>query len=166
MNKNIIIFFSITITILIISIIIKMPQNKQEFQQEIMEKNFSVTIPDNYNELFKNGTYYYIPKIDPSGNSGSITIYSYESDMEYSKEFLESTADDFKEKYNYTVKNKKHYKTPYYDSAYYELSFKNYNKIIYYILTGSEVFIIEASDYGLYPNLQKDLKTIVDTILI
>lgn len=143
-----------------------MSQNKQEIPEQIIDKNFTVTIPENYNELYKNGTYYYIPKIDPTGNSGSITIYSYESDIEYSKNFLESIASDFKEKYNYNIKTKKHYKTPYYDAAYYELCFNNYNEIIYYILTGSEVFIIEALDYGLYPNLRNDLKIIVDSILI
>ncbi len=164
--KKIIIISIIIISLISIAFIIKKTQNKQEIIEEVVDKNFSVTIPEDYIELYKNETYYYIPKIDPTGNSGSITIYSYESDIEYSKDFLDSLATDFKEKYNYKINTKKHYKTPYYDAAYFELQFNKYNEIIYYILTGSEVFIIEALDYGLYPNIQKDLKTIVDSILI
>ena len=166
MKKVILLVFIIATTGLVLLIV---PSNKKKSkipESQIPDKEINYTIPDNYFEVYEQGIFYYLRKTDPEGKDFSISIDSYETDLEYSKEFLSKTELVLKEKYNYKVNSKKYYKTPYYDAAIFKVETENYNKVIYYILTGIKMVIVEGNSHGFDKGLEKDLKSIVDTIYI
>lgn len=151
------IFFTLLI---IISLLSFSACRKNNMVEEIPDKLITYTIPDNYQEFYKD-LFYYMPKEDLTGNHGSIAITVYESDNEYSKEFLEELKEEYSGYNNASIK---HYKTSKYDGVEVIVKHDNYDLIEYTIPSGYMTVKILAFDYHNYPSLRNDLKSIIDSL--
>ena len=134
---------------------------KKDEEVEVPDKLVSYTIPDNFKELYKDYLFYYMPKEDLSGKHGSIAITAYESDKEYSKEFLNEIKAEHAGYKNGIIK---HYKTPKYDGVEVVFPDEEFDLIRYIIPSGYITVEIVAFDYHNYPTFRTDLKSIIDSL--
>ncbi len=135
---------------------------KEKSNDIIPDKNIIYIIPNGYKEFYSNH-FYYLPENDLSGKSGSIGIETFESDREYSKEYIEELKEEYKD---YNIKTIEPYKTSEYKGVYMVLSFEKYDEIIYHLLSGYTIVVVDGLDYHVYPNFSIDVKSIVDSMEI
>ena len=134
--------------------------SKKAPEPEVPDKIISYTIPENYKEVNLDNFYYY-PKDDLTGKKGYISVIAFESDKEFSKDYIKEIKKEYE---SYNIKSIKEYKTPNYKGVVFTLGLDGYDVINYHILSGYVTVYVYGVDYHIYPDFAKDVKSIVDSL--
>ena len=160
-NKTVVVIMVIVLTFLGLLAYFAISNNNEEDNQEV-ERVLKYSVPTGYKEYDDGeGGYYYVPTGDLTGESGYIDVYYLDGEYIYTDDFVNDiktnveddgkvlSIDEFTNKYNHKVVS-------------FVVEIDDYITTVYYIFSGSDLGVVEVTDYIDNKKLNSDGKEIAN----